>query len=69
MKTVWYLIKISNLENKFGVSTYVENPKKNGVVRKGPYFANKSCQRVLGSGGSDIFENLCLSIKIFLFFD
>jgi hypothetical protein len=48
------------LENEVGVSTCVENPKKKGVVRKGPYFANKSCLRALGSGGSDIFEDFCL---------
>jgi hypothetical protein len=44
----------SNLEKEFGASTCVENPKKNGVIRIGPYFANKICRRALGKGGSDM---------------
>jgi len=46
--------ELINLEKEFGASTCVENPKKNGVIRIGPYFANKSCRRALGKGGSDM---------------
>jgi hypothetical protein len=57
---IFFYDAISNLEKEVGESTCVEKPKKKGAVRSGPYFSNKSCRRVLGSGGSDISGNLCL---------
>jgi hypothetical protein len=50
----FFYFEFSNLEKEFGASTCVENPKKNGVIRIGPYFANKICRRALGKGGSDM---------------
>ena len=49
---------LSHLVNEFGTSAWVENPKKNGVVRRGPYLASSSRWRVPGNGGSDIIEGL-----------
>ncbi len=51
---MFFYSELSNREKEFGVSTCVENPKKNGVIRMGPYFENRSCRRAPGKGGSDM---------------
>ncbi len=50
------LLYLSNLEKEFGASTCVEKPKKNGVIKIGPYFENNNCRRALGKGGSDMMD-------------
>jgi hypothetical protein len=55
--------KQSNLEKVFGTSTCVEKPKKNGVIKIGPYLLNKTCIRALGNGGSDILYGFQRIVK------